>query len=205
MTEARPWLVVVGGINGAGKSTFAESLAQDPSLVGAVFLNPDHAISAVLAVDPSKSRRAADFGGLRAVSLELGRLLEARKSLVAETVFANEAYFRLIRRAKGFGYAVRLVFVGVPTVEDAIERVAARVTKGGHDVRETDIRRRWPIAHANLARAVPMVDEVLVLSNSGYGAKPAVVAVAKAGEVTLLDPNALPAVTAVLVPLIGLR
>jgi len=109
----------------------------------------------------------------------------------------------LIRRAKGSGYAVRLVFVGVPTVEDAIERVAARVTKGGHDVRESDIRRRWPIAHTNLARAVPMVDEVLVLSNSGYGAKPTVVAVAKAGEVTLLDPNALPAVTAVLVPLIG--
>jgi predicted ABC-type ATPase len=73
---------------------------------------------------------------------------------------------------------VRLVFVGVPTVEDAIERVAARVTKGGHDVRESDIRRRWPIAHTNLA---------------------------KAGEITLLDPNALPAVTAVLVPLIGLR
>jgi predicted ABC-type ATPase len=92
---------------------------------------------------------------------------------------------------------------GVPTVEDAIERVVARVTKGGHDVRESDIRRRWPIAHTNLTRAVPMVDEVLVLSNSGYGAKPAVVAVAKAGEVTLLDPNALPAVTAVLVPLIG--
>ena len=181
-----------------------KSLAQDPSLVGAVFLNPDHAISAVLAADPSKSRRAADFGGLRAVSLELGRLLAARKSLIAETVFANEAYFRLIRRARGCGYAVRLVFVGVPTVEDAIERVAARVTKGGHDVPpSSDIRRRWPIAHTNLARAVPMVDEVLVLSNSGYGAKPAVVAVAKAGEIILLDPNALPAVTAVLVPLIG--
>ena len=92
--------------------------------------------------------------GQRAVSLELGRLLEARKSLIAETVFANEAYFRLIRRAKEFGYTVRLVFVGVPTVEDAIERVAARVTNGGHDVRESDIRRRWPIAHTNLARAV---------------------------------------------------
>ena len=61
--------------------------------MGAVFLNPDHAISAVLAADPFKSRRAADFGGLRAVSLELGRLLAARKSLIAETVFANEAYF----------------------------------------------------------------------------------------------------------------
>ena len=120
-----------------------------------------------------------------------------------ETVFANEAYFRVIRRAKGFGFAVRLIFVGVPTVEDAIERVAVRAAKGGHDVRESDIRRRWPIAHTNLARAVPMVDEVLVLSNSGYGAKPEVVAVAKVVEVTLLDPNALPAVTAVLVPLIG--
>ena len=50
-----------------------------------------------------------------------------------------------------------------------------------------------------------MVNEVLVLSNSGYEAKPAVVAVSKAGEFTFLDPNALPAVTAVLMPLIGLR
>ena len=88
----------------------------------------------------------------------------------------------MTRRAKGFGCAVRLIVIGVPTVDDAMERVAARVTKGGHDVRESDVRRRWPIAHMNLARAVPMVDEVLVLSNSGYGAKPVVVAVAKAGE-----------------------
>jgi predicted ABC-type ATPase len=201
--EVRPWLVVLGGINGAGKSTLAESLAEDPSLEGAVFLNPDRATSEIRVADPFRSKRAADFAGLRAVSQEIERLLEARRSFVAETVFANEAYLRLIQRANRHGYATRLIFVGVFAIEDAIERVAARVKKGGHDVREADIRRRWPIAHANLARAVPIVDEVIVFSNSGYGISPRIIAVTKRGEVTILDPTALPAVTAALVPLVG--
>jgi predicted ABC-type ATPase len=203
VTEARPWLVVLGGINGAGKSTLAESLAEDPSLAGAVFLNPDRATSKIRAADLSKSQRAAEFGGLRAVSQEIEQLLKARKSFVTETVFANEAYLRLLQRAKRHGYATRLIFVGVSTIQDAIERVAARVKKGGHDVREADIRRRWPIAHANLARAVPIVDEILVFSNSGYGLDPKIVAVTKKGEVTILDPSALPDVTVTLVPLVA--
>jgi hypothetical protein len=50
---------------------------------------------------------------------------------------------------------------------------------------------------------VPIVDEILVFSNSGYGLDPKIVAVTKKGEVTILDPTALPDVTATLVPLVG--
>lgn len=86
-------------------------------------------------------------------------------------------------------------------MEEAIARVADRVQKGGHDVLESDIRRRWPKAHKNLARLVPIADEVTVFLNAGNG-RPRIVAEAKAGRVVIHDPVGLPAVTAVLAPLV---
>lgn len=198
----RPWLVILGGINGAGKSTLADVLAEDPQLAGVPFLNPDRATREALAADPSLSERAAHFRGLREVAEEIDRLLVARRTLVTETVLANEAYVRLCQTAKAEGYGVRLLFVGVRTVEDAIARVAIRVGKGGHNVQEPEIRRRWPKAHGNLARIVPVADEVTVFSNAAYGQPPAIVATASAGRVSILDPDALPAVTAALAPLV---
>ena len=195
--DRRPWFVVLGGINGAGKTTLAARLASHADLLDATFLNPDAVTAEALASDPTLTQGTAEFLGLRTVREELGRLLQARKSIVTETVFASRAYMRLIKQAKADGYFVWLLFVGVPTIEDSI----ARVARGGHNVPEADIRRRWPLAHQNLAHAVALADKVTVYANIGYANAPFVVASASDGKVTLLDRDALPAVTAVLAPL----
>jgi predicted ABC-type ATPase len=95
---------------------------------------------------------------------------------------------------------VHLLYVGVPTVEDAIARVKLRIAKGGHAVREADIRRRWPRSHANLAWFARHADAVEVIANT-WDALPKLIASARAGRVELLDPVTLPAVTCVLQPL----
>lgn len=200
---SRPWLLVIGGINGAGKSTAATEYARSPGMQGASFLNPDEAAQAAAARDPTLSPGAANFRGLRDVREEIARLIKVKKSLVLETVLANVTIIRICREAKAVGYGVRLVFVGVPTAEEAIQRVADRVAKGGHDVLEKDIRRRWPLTHANLGRLVPIADEVSVVANAGHGRKPVLAAQAKEGRVTILYPGLLPAMDAVLQPLVS--
>ncbi len=106
-----------------------------------------------------------------------------------------------MQRARLNGYSVELLFVSLSSVEDSLARVAIRVAKGGHNVRETAIRRRWPLAHENLAKAVSIADSMTVYTNPSSGGPPKIVAFANLGSVTILDREALPAVTAVLAPL----
>jgi predicted ABC-type ATPase len=144
---------------------------------------------------------AANFAGLRRVAVAIDEMLSARRSFVAETVLANRTYRRICLEARSRGMMVRLVYVGVPTVEDAIARVALRVAKGGHDVPEVDLRRRWPRTHENLGWFAQHADSVDVFANT-WDAQPTLIAYARKGRVTLLDTDTLPAVTHVLRPLV---
>lgn len=201
MSAAAPvWVAIIGGINGAGKSTTAAWLRADPDLADAEFLDPDRIATSIAARRPTLTQAAANFAALREVAATIERLLEARRSFVAETVLANHAYRRICADAKRRGLMVRLLFVGVPTVEDSIARVALRVAKGGHDVPEADIRRRWPRTHENLAWFARHADAVDVFANT-WNAQPKLVAQSRAGRVALLDAEVLPAVTRALRPL----
>ena len=175
-------------------------MAQAPVLAPTIFLDPDKVTAEILATRPELSGVAANFAGLRFVDREITRLLEARQSFMVETVLANHAYRRICLDAKARGWIVRLLYVGVPAVEDAIARVALRVAKGGHDVPEADIRRRLPRTHENLAWFAQHADAVDVFANT-WDAQAVPVARARAGQVTLLDNATLPAVAHVLQPL----
>jgi predicted ABC-type ATPase len=50
---------------------------------------------------------------------------------------------KLFKKAKRRGYAIKLHFVWIPDVREAIRRVRQRVIEGGHDVPAEDIRRRF--------------------------------------------------------------
>lgn len=53
------------------------------------------------------------------------------------------AYQRKIQEWKIKGYEVILYYFQLPTVEMAVERVKLRVSEGGHDIPEGDIKRRF--------------------------------------------------------------
>ena len=56
------------------------------------------------------------------------------------------------------GYAVKLIFLSLPDVEMAIERVAIRIRQGGHAIPEEVIRRRFANGLANFERYSLLVD-----------------------------------------------
>lgn len=201
MSSAQPVLLILGGINGAGKSTQATELAARPPTARLHFLDADKVATELIAARPGIGLSAANFAALRLVAETMRRLLATDQSFVTESVLAGVSSRRLCLDAQGRGWFVRLVFIGVPRVEDAIARVALRVSKGGHAVPEADIRRRWPRTHENLAWFAQHADAVDVFANAAHGAPPVLVARVRAGHVEILDAHVLPAVTSALRPL----
>ena len=124
--------VLIGGANGAGKTTFARSLV--PLLhPGAAFLNADEVAR----------EGYAPLAAGREVLRRLDACVAARAPFVLETTLSSRRYAARIPAWRAAGYAVTLHFIEVPDADFAVVRVARRVRAGGHDVPETDVRRRY--------------------------------------------------------------
>jgi predicted ABC-type ATPase len=67
----------------------------------------------------------------------------AGRSFAFETTLAGHSYVRRIDAWRKDGYLVELIFLSLPSPEDAVRRVAERVKQGGHNVTEDVIRRRF--------------------------------------------------------------
>ena len=122
----------------------------------------------------------------------------ARRSFITETVLAAKAYRHHALTAKANGYRVTLAYVGLPTIDECLDRIAKRVAGGGHPVPEELVRSRWARSHEGLLWFAQHIDEVDVFSNAAYGGPPKEVARIRNGALNLIDANELPAVTAVL-------
>ena len=148
-----PKLLCICGPNGAGKSTFSRAIAMREN---------------VLVIDPDKL--AAE--GLSPIAAGKAAARMARLFLLEGVSFARESTltsqfdFTLMEEAKRRGYEVELVYIRLASVALALERVAARVARGGHNVPPQDVVRRFSRSLENLPKAVSLADKVTILDNS---------------------------------------
>jgi len=65
------------------------------------------------------------------------------------------------------GYKVLIVYIYLESVEISLYRVRLRVSQGGHDVPEIDVRRRFPRSRENFWNLYrPLVNSWQILYNS---------------------------------------
>jgi predicted ABC-type ATPase len=106
---------------------------------------------------------------IEAGKLMLGRikeLLSKNESFSIETTLATRSYYRLIEKAHSQGYEVTLLYFWLKSPEQAIERVAERVAKGGHDIPKDIIVRRYWEGLDNLFKIyMPIVDTWILVNN----------------------------------------
>ena len=131
-----PRLLIVAGSNGAGKSTFAVPYAAQQGLP---FLNADVLTREVAA----RGEEQALVKAARLFLRKLNDAVDARESVCFETTLSGRYVESVVQRARAAGYRIELVFIFVASADIAVQRVAGRVKKGGHDVPEEDVRRRF--------------------------------------------------------------
>jgi predicted ABC-type ATPase len=143
---ARPKIVIIAGPNGAGKTTFAEEfLVKEAGFPE--FINAD---SIARGLSPFAPEKAALQAG-KVMLAEIERRVGSRKSFALETTLSGRIYARRIPIWQKAGYHVQLVFLSLPAVELALERVKARVAQGGHDIPEHVLRRRFAAGLRNMS------------------------------------------------------
>jgi predicted ABC-type ATPase len=140
-------LYIISGCNGAGKTTASYTVL--PEILDCnEFVNADEIARGLSPFNPESV--AIEAGRLMLQRIET--LLEKNVSFSIETTLATKSYINLIHRAQAQGYCVKLLFFWLNSPELAILRVAERVAKGGHNIPEDIIRRRYVAGIRNLFR-----------------------------------------------------
>lgn len=154
--DQRPLLVAIAGPNGAGKTTFYHAHLEP---AGLRFINAD-VLAHELNLDAYAAAKVAD--ALRR------ELVKRNESFVFETVFSDSTGDKLgfLKEAIQAGYAVVLCYIGLASPEISDQRVAMRVSQGGHDVPAEKLTSRFPRSLANLKAAIRELPHVLVYDNS---------------------------------------
>jgi predicted ABC-type ATPase len=159
-------LYVLAGTNGAGKSTIGgEALRQ----AGVDFFNPDQAAQRIRAAQPQLTQSEVNSAAWHQGRRLLERAIADHLDFAFETTLGGETMTQLLERAADTGFEIRIWYAGLATPELHIARVQKRVAKGGHDIPEVDVRRRYDQSRLNLIRLLPKLTELRVYDNSQEG------------------------------------
>lgn len=176
-----PNIYIVAGPNGVGKTTFSREFLPRYAICRN-FINAD-LIAAGLA--PFAPESVAIQAG-RLVLGEIDRFANQRIDFGLETTLAGRSYISLIRRLKNRGYKIHIYFLWVPTDDVTLARVKERVLKGGHDVPDADVRRRFSRSIENfLNHYRPLADSWILFNNSKI--PPSEIAFAEESQLRIID------------------
>lgn len=160
MSDQRPRLIIVAGANGSGKTTFAVPYTEQ---IGVQFLNADQFAKTYA----DRGEGNAMIKGGREFFRRLNAALNAGDDVVIETTLSGTYTSKVARRAKSRGYVVEVIYMFLNSADQCVERVAIRRRKGGHDVPEVDIRRRFERSLWNFRFDLSNVSDVWSLYYNG--------------------------------------
>lgn len=131
-----PELLVVAGPNGAGKTTLARDFAVRSNVP---YLSAD-AIAETLSPDDLSDARVQS--GRRLIA-SLNEYVSRGESVIVETTLSGRTFRHVVSDATQAGFTVTMVYLFLKSADLCVARVAERVRKGGHNVPESDVRRRF--------------------------------------------------------------
>jgi predicted ABC-type ATPase len=153
--DQQPVLVALAGPNGAGKTTFFHAHLKP---AGLRFLNAD---------DIARELQIDAYEAAKVITQLRQELVKQRESFVFETVFSDPVGDKVgfLKETAQSGYTVVLCFIGIAGPATSEQRVAMRVSQGGHDVPSGKLVSRLPRAMANLKASISQLPHVLIFDN----------------------------------------
>lgn len=163
-----PNLYIIAGCNGAGKTTASFTILPE-MLNCKEFVNADSIAAGLSPFNPESV-------AIEAGKLMLSRIHELMRTGVDfafETTLATRSYVSLVKAAQDAGYKVTLLFIWIDSPATAMQRVAERVMKGGHDIPSEVIERRYYRGLFNLINLyIPICDTWMVVNNEAVTPEP---------------------------------
>lgn len=172
-------IIIVGGANGVGKTTFAYQYSNEYKIdyLGADDIAKELALSTTRNIELNSGK-------------EFFRRLEAyfakNQSLIIESTLSGLGLSKQITRFKSNGYTVHMIYVFLDSVELCKKRIGFRVQKGGHDVPTSEIERRYRRSLINFQNIyLPLADTWQLFYNRLE--RPIEVAVGEHGQTFIID------------------
>ena len=146
---------IIAGVNGTGRSSLTGALKAERTDLGCI-----------IDVDKLTAQHGGDYlaAGREAIE-KIDSCIERGVCFTKETTLSGACTERTVRRAKEAGYYIRLYYIGLDTVGESLRRIANRVVKGGHNIPQKDVERRFSQRFDSLARVLPYCDEVTLFDN----------------------------------------
>jgi predicted ABC-type ATPase len=187
-------IYVIAGVNGAGKSSIGGAAFR---AFGGDYYNPDEAARQLIATDPGLDATEADATAWRHGVGLLRQAIAERLDFAFESTLGGNTIPRLLAEAAAQSIGIHVWYAGLTSPELHLRRVRSRVRRGGHDIPEEAIRRRYERSRLNLIALLPLLTALRMYDNSvesdpADGATPAPVLVLHTERGKILNPADLP-------------
>ena len=155
-------LYIFAGVNGAGKSTLYNSGNLDDNIKYSTRINTDEIVRKI---GDWKNNSDQIKAAKMAINIR-NDCLKHGKSFNEETTLTGKTILKTIDKAKELGYELQLFYVGVASPELAKERIRNRVEKGGHNIADEIVEKRYYESLKNLKQVITKFDEIYLYDNS---------------------------------------
>lgn len=146
---------IVAGVNGTGKSSLTGVLRTEMTNLGKI-----------VDVDKIIVKCGGNIieGGKKSIEL-IDECLEKEICFTQETTLSGHRILNTVKRAIEKGYYIRLYYVGLNSVEESLVRIENRVKKGGHNIPDSDVKRRFSKRFEDLTAILGYCDEATFYDN----------------------------------------
>lgn len=138
---------IIGGVNGVGKSSFIGALKELTTTLGII-------------IDTGKIST-----GDETLVNKIRECIDRNVSFSQETTLSEYIAEAAAKEAKKLGYYVRMFYIGLDTVDESLQRIENRVKRGGHNIPQDDVTRRFNERWDAVAKVLPYCDEAEFYDN----------------------------------------
>ncbi|MCL2627934.1 MAG: zeta toxin family protein [Oscillospiraceae bacterium] len=153
--KEKPTYTIIAGVNGVGKSSFTGVLKKERSDLGFV-------------IDVDKIAHERSCTAIESGKIAINKINKCLQDMVSfsqETTLSGHRTAATIKEAKEKGYNIRLFYIALNSQSELLARIENRVRKGGHNIQEDDVERRFEKRFEDLIKILPFCDEASLFDN----------------------------------------
>jgi len=152
---------IFAGVNGAGKTSIYKSTYYEQNK-DEKRINTDEMVARIGSWQDNNLQIKCAREAIKLIKLYISESI----SFNQETTLCGKSIISNIKKAKQNGFFISMNYIGIESSEIAKERVAIRVSKGGHGISNEVIERRYSESLNNLLNVIEICNEIEIYDNT---------------------------------------